>query len=193
MISTQLFEGPNLRLTYVDPEQDAKVETGWTYDLDYVQGLTEMPARPLGALALQKMHEENQKHADDRGNQYYFAIRLKEGDRLAGFVSFPYIAWVHASAWLRLGIADPAILVRYGAEVLAIALRYGFRELNLYRVETVVPEYQRDLIGLLEDAGYLMEVRRRQVFYRGGRYYDALHFGLLQTEWKANLVAEVMA
>ena len=193
MISSQLFESQNLRLTYIDPEQDAKVEAGWTYDLDYAQELTEMPARPLGALAVQKLHEEEQKHVDERGNQYYFAIRLKEGDRLAGFVRFPQVFWVHSSAWLRLSIADPAIVARFGAEALGMALRYGFREMNLYRIETVVPEYQQDMIGLLEDAGYLMEVRRRQVFYRNGRYYDALHFGLLQTEWKAGAAVEVRA
>jgi len=193
MISSQLFESPSLRLTYIDPEADAKVEAGWTYDLDYAQGLTEMPVRPLGALAVQKLHEEEQKHVEERGNQYYFAIRLKEGDRLAGFVRFPQVFWVHSSAWLRLSIADPAILARFGAEALGMALRYGFREMNLYRIETVVPEYQQDMIGLLEDAGYLMEVRRRQVFYRNGRYYDALHFGLLQTEWQAGAAVEVMA
>jgi RimJ/RimL family protein N-acetyltransferase len=193
MIHTQLFESPNLRLTSVDPEQDSKVETGWTYDLDYAQGLLETPVRPLGALELKKHHEEEQKRADDRGNQFYFAIRLKEDNQLAGFLRFPFIFWVHSSAWLRLGIADPAILARFGREALEMALRYSFSELNLYRVETALPDYQHDMIGLLEDAGFLMEVRRRQVFFRNGRYYDALHFGLLQSEWKANLAAEVLA
>ncbi len=193
MISTQLFESQNLRLTCIDPEQDAKVEAEWTYDLDYAQGIMEMPARPLGAGALQKLHEEEQKHVDDRGNQYYFAIRLKEGDKLAGFVRFPFIFWVHSSAWLRLGIADPAILARFGAEALGMALRYSFRELNLYRVETVVPDYQKDMIRLLEEAGFLLEIRRRQVFYRNGRYYDALHFGMLQQEWSAGAGVEVIA
>jgi RimJ/RimL family protein N-acetyltransferase len=193
MISTPLFESANLRLTYIDPEQDSKVEAEWTYDLDYAQSLSEMPVRPLGALAVQRLHEENAKQQAERGNRYFFAIRLKDGDRLAGFVRFPMIIWLHSSAWLRLGIADPAILARYGAEALGMALYYSFRELNLYRVETVVAEYQKEMIALLESAGYLLEVRRRQVFYRGGRYYDALHFGLLQSEWKATVAAEVMA
>jgi RimJ/RimL family protein N-acetyltransferase len=193
MIHTQLFEGPNLRLTAVDPEQDAKIESGWTYDLDYAQDLEGAPTRPLGALELKKTHEEEQKHADERGNQYYFAIRLKEGNQLAGFVRFPFVFWVHSAAWLRIAIADPAILVRYGREALDMALTYGFRELNLYRVETALPAYQQDMINLLESAGFLMEVRRRQVFYRNGRYYDALHFGLLQNEWNAKTVEEAVA
>jgi RimJ/RimL family protein N-acetyltransferase len=193
MIATQLFESPNLRLTSIDPEQDSKIESTWTYDLDYAQNVMDTPARPLGALELKKSHEEEQKRADERGNQYYFAIRLKEDNQLAGTIRFPFIFWVHSSAWLKIAIADPAILVRYGQEALQMALRYSFTELNLYRVETALPEYQREMIDLLEVAGFLLEVRRRQVFYRNGRYHDALHFGLLQDEWKVKAAEEVLA
>ncbi len=184
MLRTPLFESANLRLTAVDPEQDAKIEAAWTYDLDYSQDLIEMPARPLGAIELKKLHEDKLKRVDERGNQYYFAIHLKDGNHLAGFVRFPFIFWMHSTAMLRLGIADPSILARFGREALDMALVYGFRELNLYRVETVLPAYRKEMIDLMESAGFLMEVRRRQVFYRNGQYHDALHFGLLQEEWK---------
>jgi len=193
MLQTPLFESPNLRLTAVDPELDAKIEAAWTYDLDYSQDLIEMPARPLGAIELKKMHEIDLKHVDERGNQYYFAIHLKDGNQLAGFVRFPFIFWMHSTAMLRLGIADPSILARFGREALDMALVYGFRELNLYRVETVLPAYRKEMIDLMESAGFLMEVRRRQVFYRNGQYHDALHFGLLQEEWKAQLAEEAVA
>ena len=185
MIRTPLFESQNLWLTAIDPAEDARIESGWTYDLNYAQHLLETPARPLGALELKKKHEETQKKVDEQGNQYGFAIRLKEDDQLAGFVRFPFIFWVHSSAWLRLGIADPGILERFGREALDLALYYGFRELNLYRIETVLPANQADFIALFEQAGFLLEVRRRQAFYRDGRYYDALHFGMLQVEWQA--------
>jgi RimJ/RimL family protein N-acetyltransferase len=193
MIHKQLFESPNLRLMYINPEEDSKVEAAWTYDLDYTQDLMEMPARPLGPVEIKKIHEENQKHAEERGNQYYFAIRLKENDALAGFIRFPFIHWMHSSAWMRLAISDPSILERFGREALELALDYGFRELNLYRIETVLADYQSDLIALIESAGFLMEVRRRQALYRNGSYHDALHFGLLKTEWKPQAVEEAVA
>lgn len=193
MIYKQLFESPNLRLKYINPEEDSKIEAAWTYDLDYAQDLMEMPARPLGHVEIKKIHEENEKHAEERGNQYYFAIRLKENDALVGFIRFPFIHWMHSSAWMRLAIADPSILKRFGREALELALYYGFSELNLYRIETVLADYQSDLIALIESAGFLMEVRRRQAMYRNGSYHDALHFGLLQTEWKAQEVEEAVA
>jgi RimJ/RimL family protein N-acetyltransferase len=193
MIHKQLFDGPNLRLTAINSEEDSKIEAAWTYDLGYAQDLMEMPARPLGQVEIKKIHEEHQKRANERGNQYYFAIRLKEGDQLAGFIRFPFVHWMHSSAWMRLAIADPSILLRFGREALDLALYYGFRELNLYRIETVLAEYQKDLIELVESAGFLMEVRRRQAMYRNGRYYDALHFGLLKTEWNPQVVEEAVA
>lgn len=193
MIHHQLFESPNLRLTSINPEEDSKIETAWTYDLDYAQDLIEMPARPLGAVEIKKIHEERQKHSEERGNQYYFAIRLKEGDQLAGFIRFPFVFWMHSSAWMRLAIADPSVMQRFGREALGLALNYGFRELNLYRIETIMADYQKDLIELVESAGFLMEVRRRQALYRNGQYHDALHFGLLRTEWKSQAVEEVVA
>ena len=185
MMHTSLFESANLRLTAMDPEEDAKVEAQWTYDLDYSRDILRTPARPLGALELKKIHEEEQKKADERGSQYTFAIHLKEGNQLAGFVRFPWVFWVHSSAWLRLAIADPSILKQFGREALDMALIYGFRELNLYRIETAFASYQQDWIDLFEGAGFLMEVRRRQVFFRNGGYWDALHFGLLHEEWKS--------
>jgi RimJ/RimL family protein N-acetyltransferase len=193
MLRTQLFEGPNLRLSAVDPEQDAKIETAWTYDLDYTQQMMSAPARPLGAMELKKQHEDDQKHADEGNNQFYFAIRLKEADQLVGFVRFPIVFWTHSAAWLRLAIADPGILARFGREALEMALVYGFRVLNLYRVETTLAAYQNEMISLFEAAGFLLEVRRRQVFYRNGQYYDALHFGLLQEEWKNQADGEAAA
>jgi RimJ/RimL family protein N-acetyltransferase len=193
MFHTQLFEGPNLRLTAVDPQEDAKVETAWTYDLDYTQQLMGMPSRPLGAIELKKKHEDDQKHADESRNQYFFAIRLKADNQLVGFVRFPVVFWTHASAMVRLAVADPGILARYGQEALKMALVYGFRELNLYRLETVLPSYHKELIELFEAAGFLLEVRRRQAFYRNGSYHDALHFGLLQEEWKSQAGEEAVA
>lgn len=183
-----LFESMNLRLTAVDPEEDARVESDWTCNLDDTRGLMISPLRPLGVLERSKIHQNEPKQAGDNGNQFYFAIRLKESDCLVGFFRFPHIFWLHSSAWLNLMIVNPLILARYGREALEIALVYGFGELNLYRVETTLADNQQDLIALFEQAGFLLEIRRRQAFFWGGRYHDALHYGLLQDEWKNRIV-----
>ena len=193
MIETPLFNGPNIHLTAIDPEKDAAVEAAWTYDLDYVQWVTDKPARPLGPLVLKKRHEEWQKKTEDTGSQLYWAIRRTEGDELIGFVRIPVVFWSHANAIVYLAFGSTENQTLFGREALELVLRYGFTELNLYRMETSIPAYRQDAQALFEQAGFLLEVRRRKVFFRGGQYWDALHYGLLCHEWQAqHQTAEVL-
>lgn len=193
MIDTPLFNGPNIALTAIDPEKDAAVESTWTYDLDYVQWVVDKPARPLGALALKKRHEEWQKKTEDSGNQIYWAVRRKEGDQLVGFVRIPVIFWSHANAIFYLAFSNAEEFALNAREALDLVLRYGFSELNLYRMETAIPAYRQDAQALFEQAGMLLEVRRRNVFFRNGQYWDALHYGMLSHEWHSQREAVEVA
>ncbi len=180
----QLFEGPLLRLSAIDPEKDGAVEAAWTYNLDYTRNAGFGPTRPLGAIELKK-HYENLARKSGDGSQFFFAVRMKEDDRLIGFIRMPSIFWTHAAAIFTLSFADSEILLRYGAEVLELTQLYAFRELNLYRLETILPSCNQEAIDLVESAGFLMEVRRRQAWYSAGRAWDLLHFGILNTEWES--------
>lgn len=193
MIDTPLFIGPGISLHAIDPEKDAAVEAGWTYDLDYVQWIIDKPARPLGALALKKRHEEWQKKSEDTFSQFYFAVRRNSDDTLIGFVRLPVVFWSHANAIMYLAFGSAEDQAQFGSEVLQMVLRYGFTEMNLYRMETMIPAYRQDSQALFEQAGFLLEVRRRRVFYRAGEYWDALHYGLLRHEWQPQQHAEVAA
>jgi RimJ/RimL family protein N-acetyltransferase len=178
----QLFEGPILRLSAVDPEKDGAVEASWTYDLDYTRNAGFGQNRPLGAIELKKHYESLAKKAGE-GDQFFFAVRVKEDDQLIGFIRIPSIFWTHAAAIFTLSFADSQVLQRHGSEALELTLRFAFRELNLYRLETVLPSCNQEAIDLVEQAGFLMEVRRRQAWYSAGRAWDLLHFGILQAEW----------
>lgn len=190
MMHKQLFEGPMIRLAAIDPEKDGAVEAAWTYDLDYARDLRQGPARPLGALELKKNYE-GLAAKSEAGNQFHFAVRIKDGDLLVGFVRFHSIFWIHGTAIFTLSFADEALLRQFGPEVLDLVFCYGFRELNLYRLETILPSYRLAAIALFEGAGFLMEARRRQAAYRDGQLWDVLNFGILQSEWKSR-EAEVL-
>lgn len=191
MMHKQLFEGRTIRLAAIDPEKDGAVEAAWTYDLDYTRELRLGPARPLGALELKKNYEALGKK-EDAGNQFHFAVRLMDEDRLIGFVRFHSIFWIHGTAIFTLSFADADLLRQYGPEALELIFCYGFCELNLYRLETILPSYRLEAIALFEGAGFLMEARRRQAAYRDGRLWDVLNYGILQAEWKSR-EAEALA
>jgi diamine N-acetyltransferase len=67
---------------------------------------------------------------------------------------------------------------------LTIGLRYVFDELNLYRVNVVIAEYAASSIRRVIRLGFKQEVRRREVIFARGRYWDQLRFGLLESEWR---------
>jgi RimJ/RimL family protein N-acetyltransferase len=126
-------------------------------------------ARPLSPFQVRKQYEEWEKDAEKQHNQFNFAIRLKEDDRLIGFARLYRIEWTHGISTLQIGIGDRNDRGRgYGTEVLRMVLRYAFDELNLYRLSARAT-YNTGAIRFLERAGFVEEVRRRQAVQRDGQ------------------------
>lgn len=185
MISDPLFQGERIRLTGLDLETDPKTEARWTRDLDYARQLRDKPVRPLTPGELKKLHEETYQEAQKSGTIFHFALRPIDSDQLIGFVRISAIEWTHAAARLELAIAEPiADRTTMIAEALRLALRYAFCELNLHRLSAVLPEYETETASVFEHAGFSLEVRRRALFFRANRYWDAFHYGILRAEWE---------
>ena len=99
---------PPLAPDRVDPEKDAAVEATWTYQLGYAQWLRNQPARPLSTFELKKLYESSLKASETR-NSFFFAIRLKAGDRLIGFLRIPWISWSTGVAPLQMFFGETVI------------------------------------------------------------------------------------
>jgi ribosomal-protein-alanine N-acetyltransferase len=177
MISTQLFEDKDIHLTAIDPEKDAAFESAWMHDLRYADLRRQGTYHPMSIFEVKKQFEEMQKESDQNGSQFYYSIRTKTDNRLIGFIHMPWIAWSHGSVFMRLLIAENEDLSLYGRQTLEIVLAYIFKELNLYRVSVIFPEYNREMIALYESAGFCCEVQMRDFYFHDGRYYDQLIFG----------------
>lgn len=186
-----LFEGRLVRLTSVDPDRDAEIEGQWTHDPEYLYMFADQIAMPLSIFQIKKCYEKLEKEMEESGRQFYFAVRAKVeaggeiADRLVGFVNLSWIEWSHGSARLSLGIGSPQDRRRgYGTETLQLILRYAFHELNLFRLEAAVPEYNRVALHMFEKCGFVEEVRQREAVYRYGRQWDLIYMGLLSAEWE---------
>jgi RimJ/RimL family protein N-acetyltransferase len=201
-VSDSLFVGRLVRFTPLDPDQDAETESCWSHDAEYLRLLGPGMARPLPAARMKKRYEDLEKAIDESRNQFHFAIRLREPEReegedagkpgkmgrMLGFVHINWISWNSGTANLSLGIGDPADRRKgYGSEALRMALRYVFAELNLHRLDAVVPAYNQTAQRLFERAGFVLEARHRQALARYGQRWDLLRFGILRDEWEQNL------
>ncbi|MBI5652036.1 MAG: GNAT family N-acetyltransferase [Chloroflexi bacterium] len=179
-MNTQLFEGELIRLGAIDAEHDAEIESKWTHDSDYLRALSADPMRALSPNQIKKKYEEMIKNE----RQYHFAIRARDDDRMIGFIRISGIEWTNGIAWLSFGIGDAAERGKgYAREALRLALAYAFGELNLYRLTAIAPEYNARARHLLECAGFVIEVRRRQAIARDGKRWDLLAYGMLREEW----------
>lgn len=184
MIETQLFEGTNIHLTAVEPEQDAAVESAWTQDLDYIRKAYWLKiAMPLTAYQLKKAYEDEQKETSGSGNSFQFSVRIKDEDQLIGFVKFFNIEWTNGNGFIQVAFCDEQTEEKYGKEVLMLGMRYVFCELNLKHLITVVPGYEEKTIALHEQQGFTREVCQRGAIYANGRYWDRYFLGCLQEEW----------
>lgn len=184
-IHTQLFEGKDIRFGPIDYEKDPEIEARWTHESEFMRMMDVAPARPMSSALVKKQYEKLEKQVDEDKNLYYFAIRAKADDRLIGKAIVQWVEWANGSAVMRLGIgAADDRRKGYGTQALQMLLRFGFAELNLFRLSASVPEYNVAAIALLKKFGFVEEVRRRQAIERDGRRWDMLIFGLLNDEWR---------
>jgi RimJ/RimL family protein N-acetyltransferase len=183
MFSRQLFEGQNIYLAAIDVEKDPLVESEWTMNLDYTRHFRDEPVRPLAVFELKKQYTEQSIQAQDSRSEYYFAIHEKGSDDLVGFIRLPHVSWPNRGTELVLSVSEHEHKERIEKEALTLALNFIFRELNLNRVSITAPEYDGEAVSLYEGTGFILEARRREALYSGGKHWAMLHFGMLSLEW----------
>jgi RimJ/RimL family protein N-acetyltransferase len=71
-----------------------------------------------------------------------------------------------------------------GSEATGLAVRYGFEELDLNRIELSVFAHNERCLRAYRNAGFVQEGRQRQAFYRNGKYHDVLLFGIVRSDWE---------
>jgi RimJ/RimL family protein N-acetyltransferase len=70
----------------------------------------------------------------------------------------------------------------YGTEAARLLIEYGFGELSLHRVTSLVLEFNERSIMLHRKLGFREEGRVRQSVFKRGRFWDTVVFGLLKEE-----------
>lgn len=193
MIGKSLFIGDQIEWTALDPEKDAEMLSAWTTNQYFSSQLFRKPARPYAVHEVKKKVKEDLKEADDKRNAYYFALRKKGTKEMVGLLKFGLSHVSLQMANIYLFFSSRESLNQYGAEVMGMAMRYGFMELSMHRLWIGLPGYLVDEINLYESAGFLRESQFREASFHEGKFYDLLGYSLLKPEWKKKQQEEVMA
>ncbi|KAL4963241.1 GNAT family N-acetyltransferase [Aspergillus stella-maris] len=73
----------------------------------------------------------------------------------------------------------------YGSEAINWALDWAFGAAGLHRVNLGAFSYNEGALRCYRNLGFVEEGREREVVYRDRRWFDAVLFSMLESEWEA--------
>jgi RimJ/RimL family protein N-acetyltransferase len=71
----------------------------------------------------------------------------------------------------------------YGTDAAKLIIRYGFEQLNLYRINSGALGFNERSIKMHRKIGFVEEGRQRQAIFKNGAFHDHVLFGVLRSEW----------
>ena len=123
---------------------------------------------------------------DASNNSVLFAIIEKSSGEHIGNSHIYDIDWVQRTALRAVVLGDKSCWGKgYALEVILLLNRYAFETLNLNKLISSTCSANEAIQHLNQKAGYTREGVGRQEFYRDGRYYDRIFWGLLKSEYMA--------
>lgn len=126
---------------------------------------------------LEKLYETN--------DQCLLGVVVREADRLIGSVSLRDMHPVNRCGTFGLLVGDLEQQGKgYGSEATRLMVRMGFEEFNLNRIQLSVMAHHERAVRLYERAGFVLEGRSREAYFRQGRYVDALRYAILRSDWE---------
>ena len=180
--TTLSYRGELVRLAAIDPEADAEVFASWFDDPRATRLAGFRPTWPMNRASAQERLEEWVKASPGTIN---FAVRTIADDRLVGGIGLMDINGADGHAQLGLSIYKQDDWGHgYGREMIVLALRYAFNELNLYRVWLTTPGFNERARKLYEKLGFRHEGRGREHVMLDGRRWDIVYMGMLRDEFE---------
>ncbi|MDP9237018.1 MAG: GNAT family N-acetyltransferase [Chloroflexota bacterium] len=139
---------------------------------------------PLSQLAEEGWLREN---AGKMGayDHVVLAIDTKDGTHI-GSIGFHQVVPEDRRAVVGISIGDKAYWSKgYGTDAMRTLMRFGFEEMNLYRIELTVDARNERAQACYRKCGFVEEVRMRQDRWSEGAFHDTLWMGILRDEWLA--------
>jgi len=182
--SDDLLTGQLVRLAAPRAE-DKDALSRWTADADYHRMLDDNPIRPRSADYFADAIKEAEKDKEAERNRFSFRVRTLTEDKLIGLAVI-HVFWMHQNGWLTLAIGEPEYRNRgYGTDAFRLIVGYGFRELNLYKLNLGVFSYNTRARHVYEKCGFVLEGTQRAMLCRDGQRHDFHMLGILRSEWEA--------
>lgn len=171
------YLGQRIYFRPIEPDDEPRLRR-WINDPRVWRYLLHRP--PINALREREYIEGLGKTERD----YVFGIALRDSDRLIGSAGLHGVDPVSRTATFGLMIGDVDYHNQgYGTEATRLALKFGFQELNLNRIQLSVFGNNWRAIRVYQKVGFVPEGCLRQAQFRNGQYQDEYRFAMLREEW----------
>ena len=182
-MDSHIFLGELVTLTAVDPEEFGTLYAQWTRDSEFLQLFDSDAPLPRDP---KRTHEWLRQEAEKaRPGNFEFVIRRRDNAQIIGVTALSHAYSPHRNAWFAIGLGERELWGRgYGSDAMRLVLGFGFRELNLHRVNLNTFDYNPRAIRAYEKIGFVHEGRVRGALRREGRRMDIVFMGLLRAEWE---------
>jgi RimJ/RimL family protein N-acetyltransferase len=178
-MATRYYDGERIYFRPVEMSDEAMLR-GWVGDPANWSTL----GRFLPVNELREREWIEKLYKDDR--DIALGIAVREGDRLIGVAGLHAIHPVNRAAIYGILIGDREFQGQgYGTEATRLMVKYAFEELNLNRIELAVFADHERAVKCYQRAGFVIEGRARQAWFRNGRWHDDLRMAILREEYAA--------
>ncbi len=119
-------------------------------------------------------------------NRKAFAIKLQDTNTIIGHCELAGIDLKHKSAtFCRLLIGKKTLRGKgFGYDAVIEAIKYGFDEIGLHRIDINVFDFNKGAIALYKKIGFQEEGVLRDYCKVGNDYWSAIRMSILEKEYK---------
>lgn len=120
------------------------------------------------------------------GGTQRFSIIDKATDRLIGFNGLWNVDWHNRSAVYGVKMVSDNIPMGAGRDAGMLVQAWAFYDLGLHRLDGEIIDYNRgSYFTHVRLSGWRVEGRKREAVWRLGQWNDAIHVGLLRSDFDA--------
>lgn len=181
-MNNNLYIGKLTRLAAASPDTVGEYYAKWSRDSEFMQ-LWDTDA-PLVRDVKKTQEWFRTQEEKEREGSFGFMIHTLADDQIIGMTGLFGASNQHHNAWVAIGIGDRNYWGKgFGSDAMNLILGYGFRELQLHRVNLFTFSINPRAIRSYEKVGFVHEGIVRQAMNRYGKRGDFVSMGILRNEW----------
>lgn len=159
-------------------DDDIKHMIHWFNDINFLRNYDYESAVPYTEKKLKEYLDSLRESPE----HMVFAIR--EHEDIIGLLGLNNILWNNGCASIFIGIGDSTNQSKgFGKIALSLLLNFAFNELNLYRLQLQVIEYNVRAINLYKSFHFIEEGIMRDFIHRDNKRFSLILYSLLRDEY----------